>query len=154
MPSVDDRELWIRTHDIALRLGTVLAVYRCSSKVEIEDWEWAVELAKHSTEQLKRGVDKHMLEELDDADLAEQIRDYFRDREGSMISIGKVSKQFERKGNVKKLNEVIWHVVRTGDVVQLTDEEVVQRVGVRAGRPTLYFTWNTRRHRRLPNVEE
>jgi hypothetical protein len=149
MPSVDDRELWIRTHDIALRLATVVAVYRCSGVVEVEDWEWAVALAKHSTEQLKRGVSKHMLEELEDADLADQIRDYFRDRESSMIPIGKVAKQFERKGNVKKVNDVIWHVVRTGDIIQLSDEEVVQRIGVRAGRPTIYFTWNGKRNRHV-----
>jgi len=147
MPSVDDRELWIRTHDIALRLATILAVYRCSRIVEIGDWEWAVALAKHSTEQLKRGVSKHMLEELEDADLAEQIRGYFYDREGSMIPIGKAFKQFERKGNVKKIESVFWHVVRTRDIIQLTDEEVVQQLGVRAGRPTLYFTWNSRRSR-------
>jgi hypothetical protein len=149
MPSVDDRELWIRTHDIALRLATVVAVYRCSPVVELEDWEWAVALARHSTEQLKRGVNKHMLEELEDADLADQIRDYFHDREGSMIPIGKVSKQFERKGNVKKVNDVIWHVVRTGDIIQLSDEEVVERIGVRAGRPTTYFTWNGKRNRHV-----
>jgi hypothetical protein len=151
MPSVEDRELWIRTHDIALRLATIVAVYRCSAVVEMEDWEWAVELAKDSTQQLRRGVDRYMLEELDDADLAEQIREFFRRRVGQAISIGKVSKQFERKGNVKKVNDVIWHVVRTRDVVQLTEEEMVERFGVRPGRPTIYFMWNARRGR---NVED
>jgi hypothetical protein len=134
MPSVEDRELWIRTHDIALRLATIVAVYRCSATVEMEDWEWAIELARHSTRQLKWGVDRHMLEELDDADLAEQIREYFRKRSGETISIGKVTKHFERKGNVKKVNDVIWHVERTGDI-----EKVQPPLG--PGKPTVYFKW-------------
>jgi hypothetical protein len=135
MPSVDDRELWIRTHDIALRLATIVAVYRCSRTVEMADWEWAVELANHSTQQLKHGVDKHMLEDLDDADLAEHIRTYFRERSDRAISIGKVAKHFERKGTVRKLNEVIWHLEMTGDIVQV-------EMPPGPGRPTVYFRWN------------
>ena len=100
----------------------------------MEDWEWAIEVAQHSTQQLRWGVDKHMLEELDDADLAEQIREYFRKRSGEIVSIGKVSKHFERKGNVKKINDVIWHVERTGDI-----EKVQPPLG--PGKPTVYFKW-------------
>jgi hypothetical protein len=92
MPSVDDRELWIRAPDLAVRLATIVAVYRCSRTVDVEDWEWAVEVAKHSTEQLRRGVDKYMLEELEQADLAERIRDYVRERKGQLVSIGQISK--------------------------------------------------------------
>jgi hypothetical protein len=132
MPSVEDREFWIRTHDIALRLATIVAVYRCSARVEIGDWEWAVEIAKHSTEQMKRSIDKHMLEELEDADLAEQIRDYFRARKSEVITIGTVCKHFERKANVRKLNEVIWHVEKTGDIVQV-------EMPPGPGKPTVYF---------------
>jgi hypothetical protein len=142
MPSVDDRELWIRAPDLAVRLATIVAVYRCSRTVDVEDWEWAVEIAKHSTEQLRRGVDKYMLEELEQADLAERIRDYVRERKGELVSIGQISKAMERKiGDVRKLNEVIWHVASTGDIIHLTKEEVEQLVGVRPGRPTTYFIW-------------
>jgi hypothetical protein len=135
MPSVNDRELWIRTHDIALRLATIVAVYRCSGTVEMQDWNWAVAIAKRSTQQLKQGVDKHMLEELEDKELADLIRDYFRDRKNKVVSIGTISKHLESHGGVRKIQEVIWHVVRTGDI-----EQVEMPPG--PGRPTVYFRWN------------
>src|SRR5262249_29223012 len=39
MPSVEDRELWIRGPDLGVRLATVCAMYRCSPVVEVSDWE-------------------------------------------------------------------------------------------------------------------
>jgi hypothetical protein len=141
MPSADDRELWIRTHDIAIRLATILAVYRCSGNVEMSDWEWAVAIAKRSTEQLKRGVELHMIEELEDRELADLIREYFRARKGYAMPIGEVSDYLvgKGKGKIKQAKEVLWHVVETGDVIQLDKEQL----GVRPGRPTTYLTWRS-----------
>ena len=145
MPSVEDREVWIRAPDLAVRLATIVAFYRCSPTVDVEDWEWAVEVVKHSTEQLRVGIDKHMLGRLEQADLAERIREYVRERRGQMVKIGDVKRTFERKvDDVRKLENVIWHVVGTGDVIQLSSEEVAERLGTRAGRPTVWLTWNGR----------
>jgi hypothetical protein len=41
MPSVEDRELWIRAPELAERVATVVAVYRGASLVAVEDIEWA-----------------------------------------------------------------------------------------------------------------
>ena len=149
MPSVEDRELWIRAPDLAVRLATILAVYRCSPTVDVEDWEWAVEVVKHSTQQLRRGIDKHMIGELEQADLAERIRDYVRERKGQFVPIGEISKHFERKvDDVRKLNEVIWHVESTGDIVQVPKDVVQSQKMEWRGRPTTYFTWNEAKRRK------
>jgi hypothetical protein len=148
MPSVEDRELWIRAPDLAVRLATILAVYRCSPTVDVEDWEWAVEVVKHSTQQLRRGIDKHMIGELEQADLAERIRDYVRERKGQFVPIGEISKHFERKvDDVRKLNEVIWHVESTGDIVVVPKDVVQSQKMEWRGRPTTYFTWNEAKRR-------
>jgi hypothetical protein len=138
MPTVEDRELWIRTHDIAIRLATILAVYRCSATVEMSDGEWAVAIANRSTQQLKQGVDRYMIEELEDKELAEIIREYFRARKGIAVPIGEATKHFENKGSFKQVNDAIWHVVRTNDVIQLDKQE---DLGGGPGRPTIYLTW-------------
>jgi len=143
MPSVEDREVWIRAPDLAIRLATIVAFYRCSPTIDVADWEWAVELVKHSTEQLRAGLDKHMINTLEQADLAERIRDYVRVRKGQLVKIGEISRTFERKvDDVRKLNHVIWHVVETGDITVVSPEEGREILGVRAGRPTVWLTWS------------
>ena len=145
MPSVEDREVWIRAPDLAVRLATIVAFYRCSPTVDVADWEWAVEVVKHSTEQLRIGLDKHMINKLEQADLAEKIRDYIRARRGQLVKIGDVKRTFERKvDDMRKLENVIWHVVEAGDVAVVPPEEVQEALGVRAGRPTTWFTWSGR----------
>ena len=140
MPSVQDREIWIRTHDIALRLATIHVFYRCSAVVELGDWEWAVGLANHSTQELKDGVDKHMSENLPDADLAECIREFGRSNKHRYIRLGELHKLLERKtGDVRKIDAVIWHVVKIGDLIEVPPEEA--RSDPR-GKPTTYFKWN------------
>jgi hypothetical protein len=52
MPSVDDRELWIRAPEQALRLATIVAVFRGSAVIEIEDWKWGEDFARYSMRQL------------------------------------------------------------------------------------------------------
>src|SRR5262249_53190114 len=56
LPSGEERELWIRAPEIAIRLATIVAVYRGLPVVEIADLEWGIEIAKASTRQLKRGL--------------------------------------------------------------------------------------------------
>ncbi len=148
MPSVEDREFWIRAPDLTVRLATVVAVYRCSPVVEMEDWEWAIEVVKWSTEQLRRGVSKHAIEDMEQADLADSIRDFVRDRQDTLVPIGELCKHFERKANVRKFNEVLWHVVKTGDIVEATAEEVAAYKGTARGKPTIYFKSNKKARRR------
>jgi hypothetical protein len=74
MPSVDDREIWIRAPEIAVRLATIVAVFRGSAVVDVEDLLWAIEVVRLSTKHLQRGLSKHMLDELEQADLVELIR--------------------------------------------------------------------------------
>jgi hypothetical protein len=80
MPSVHDREIWIRTPEIALRIATILAVFRGSNVVEASDFEWGMALAKQSTKFIHKGMTEHMLEEYEQADLVEHIREEFRRR--------------------------------------------------------------------------
>ena len=56
MPSIEDRELWIRAPEQALRLATIVAVFRGSEVVEVEDWTWAEEVVKHSMHQLVQAL--------------------------------------------------------------------------------------------------
>jgi hypothetical protein len=148
MPSVEDRELWIRAPDLAVRLATVVAFYRCSATVDVVDWDWAVELVKYSVAELRRGIDEHMSGKIEQADLAKRIRGYVRDRAGKYVTIGELCKAFERKvDDVRKLEAVIWHVERTRDIIQVPLEEVREAKGEsRAGKPTIYFRWNRRGH--------
>lgn len=76
--------------------------------------------SRNGTPEGRRGLDKHMLEELEQADLADCIRNYCRERKGKLVRIGELTKASERKiGEVRKLKEVIWHVESTGDIVQV-----------------------------------
>jgi hypothetical protein len=110
MPSVDDRELWIRAPDFALRCATVVATFRGSEVVEVEDLEWSIEFARHSTKQLARGLAEHMLEEYEQADLVEHIREEFRRR--GVMTHGTIRKLCERKVNDhRKIDLAIDHLV-------------------------------------------
>jgi hypothetical protein len=77
MPSLEDRELYIRAPEIAERIATVVAVFRGSKVVDLQDLEWAIELARHSTRQLAHGLKEHMLEAYEEADLVKRIREEF-----------------------------------------------------------------------------
>jgi len=83
LPSVEDRELWIRAPEIALRIATIVAVFRGSKVVALEDLEWAIAVARHSAKQIAHGLQKHMLEDYEQADLVERIREEFR-RKGEL----------------------------------------------------------------------
>ncbi len=133
MPSVEDRELWIRAPEIAERIATVLAVYRGAARVAVEDLEWAIEVVRHSTQQLVRGLDKHMLEDFEQADLVERIREEFRRKE--VLSVGQIRKLCERKTNdYRKIDQAIEHLVKCGDTVELDPSDG-------AGRPTKKWRW-------------
>ena len=133
MPSVDDRELWIRAPEQALRLATVVAVYRGSSLVEVEDWQWAEEVVRYSMRQLIQALHKNLCEDLDAADLVDRIRGEFQ-KEGELTQ-GAIRKLCERKTkDHRKIDQAIDHLVKCGDIVELDQQG-------RVGFPTRKWKW-------------
>ena len=132
LPSIEDRELWIRAPEIALRLATIVAVFRGSATVEVADLEWSIELIRQSTKQLSRGLQKHMLEEYAQADLVAYIREQFR--LAGLLTLGQIRKLCERKtDDHRKIGHAIDHLVMCGDI------EEVGSSG--PGRPTRRWKW-------------
>jgi hypothetical protein len=130
MPSEDDLEKWIRAPDNALRLATVSAVYRGSPVVEIEDVEWGVAVAKHSTEQLAWGLNKYQQEELTQAELVDHIRNAFISRavvgdeeeRWRVMTDGEIKAVCEKFTNdLRVIAPVIKHMIDVGDL-ELTDK--------------------------------
>jgi hypothetical protein len=133
MPSVDDREIWIRAPEIAVRLATIVAVFRGSDVVDVDDIRWGIEVVQHSTKQLMRGLSKHMLDELEQADLVELIREKFR--QFGTMTVGAIRKLCERRTNDhRKIDQAIEHLEKSGDIALLD-----QSTG--PGRPTTRWKW-------------
>src|SRR5262249_46617625 len=135
MPSVDDRELWIRAPEQALRLATVVAVYRGGSVVEIEEWKWAEEVVSYSMRQLIQALQRNLLEDLDGADLVERIRAEFQKKPEGELTQGAIRKLCERKTkDHRKIDQAIDHLVKCGDIVELN-------CAGRVGFPTRKWKW-------------
>jgi hypothetical protein len=143
MPSVRDREVWIRAPEIALRHATVQAAFRGTALVDAEDLAWGIELARYSTRFLMRGMDKHMLEEYAQADLVEYIREEFRHRmaapmpgaDRGVLTQGQIRKYCERKcKDHRQIDAAIYHMELCEDITELEDEGG-------AGRPTRRWQW-------------
>jgi hypothetical protein len=133
LPSVEERELWIRAPEIALRIATIVAVFRGSTVVEVEDLNWAVKVVRHSTTQITRGLQKHMLEDYEQADLVEHIREEFRRK--SELRLGQIRKHCERKtGDYRKIDAAIYHLVACEEITELDVPEG-------PGRPTKRWRW-------------
>jgi hypothetical protein len=132
MPSLEDRDLAIRAPEVALRLATIVAAYRGSGVVEVEDLKWAIALVRQSTTQLQRGVKKHMLDEMEQADLADFIRGLFRHH--GELKHGEIRKACERKTkDLRQIDLVIQHLVTTNEIT------AVEYDG--PGRPTHRWIW-------------
>ena len=56
MPSVEDRELWIRAPEMALRIATVAAVFSGRQAVEAVDWQWAIAVALRSMDRSNKAT--------------------------------------------------------------------------------------------------
>jgi hypothetical protein len=137
MPSGEDRELWIRAPEQALRIATVAAVFDGRKTVDVVDWQLGIGIARHSMEQIHAGYTKHSLEEFEQADLVELIRDEFRLK--TMLSIGQIHKRCERKtGDYRKIDRAISHLVTCGDIIELDQ-------GSGPGRPTTKWEWKATR---------
>ena len=153
MPSVQDREVWIRTPEIALRLATILAVFRGSTMVEASDFEWGIALAKQSTKFIQTGMTKHMLEEYEQADLVEHIREEFRHRVISpmpkaprgVLTQGQIRKYCERKcKDLRQIDAATYHLLITEEIIEvdINGVPIEDATSVRtAGRPTHRYKW-------------
>jgi hypothetical protein len=133
MPSVEDRELWARAPENALRMATVVAVYRGSRTVDLEDLEWGLALVEYSVRQIKRGLDEHVLEQLAQGELVKKIRDEFR--RAGRLKRGDINRLCERlTDDYSKIQHAIDHLSSIGDIVELERRGVV-------GRPTQEWEW-------------
>jgi Protein of unknown function (DUF3987) len=79
----DDRvlELRIRAPEMAVRLATIRACGRLSETVDVDDIEWAIELARASADMLCAGVAEHVVPEGLDG-LCEKIIEVVRRKNG------------------------------------------------------------------------
>jgi hypothetical protein len=140
MPSVDDRDLWIRAPEQALRLATIVTVYRGSSLVEVEDWQWAEEVVRYSMRQLIHALQSNLCEDLDQVDLVDRIRTEFQKkvRQGEPqgeLTQGAIRKLCERKTkDHRKIDQAIDHLVKCGDIVELDRQGLI-------GFPTRKWKW-------------
>ena len=133
MPSVEDRELWIRSPELALRIATVAAVFDGRKSVHAIDWRLGHAIAQQSMRQIQEGYQEHSLDEYEQADLVEHIRDEFRRK--SVLTIGQIHKLCERKtGDYRKIDRAIAHLATVGDITELQPSEG-------RGRPTTKWEW-------------
>jgi hypothetical protein len=133
MPSVEDRELWIRAPEMALRIATVVAVFSGRNVVEAVDWQWAIAVARRSMDQIEQGYAKHALEEYEQADLVDHIREEFRQK--TILREGQIRKLCERKtGDHRKIDWAIDHLLKCGDITELDPASG-------PGRPTKRWEW-------------
>jgi hypothetical protein len=145
MPSEKDRELWIRAPEQAVRLATIVAVYRGSAIVEVEDWQWAVEVVKYSMAQLVRSLGKHRREKLEQADLVERIREEFlrtdnlpKDRPvAGELTHGQINKLCETLcEDYRKIDIAIRHLLSTGEIEEFFP--------TKPGPKTNHYRWRQR----------
>ena len=139
MVSIEDRELWIRAPENALRLATIVAMYRGSSLIEVEDLEWGIGVADQSMKWLVGALRRNMMEDLDQADLVDLVRGDFlkKIKKGevpSRLTQGQIRKLCERKTkDYRKISAAIDHLEQCGDIVEIKHEG--------AGRPTRRWEW-------------
>jgi hypothetical protein len=91
-------------------------------------------LARHSTVQIARGLKTHMLEDFEQADLVDYVRDEFRRK--TELTLGAVRKHCERKtGDYRKIDQAIHHLVACDEILRV-------HPATGPGRPTIRWRWN------------
>ena len=149
MPSTDDRALWIRAPENALRLATVEAYYRGVDVVDIDGWRWARAVVELGMRQLVNALRQNMSEDLAAADLADAIRAEFQKEKHQVLvkgplgdqqlvgqlTHGAIRKLCERKTpDFRKIDQAIGQLITIGEIVE------VQYQG--PGRPTTKWQWH------------
>jgi hypothetical protein len=130
----EDREIWARAPEIAVRKSVPRAFFRRSPTVDIEDIKWGIAVATASTRQLYRGFQEYSKEDLDQADLVRRLRDQFK-RKGR-LTWGQARKHCERSTNdYRKIQAAIDHLVQIEDIA-LDNADKGE-----PGRPTDTYRW-------------
>ena len=141
-PSTEDRELWIRAADMALRLATIVAVYRGSTVVEVEDWQWAQAVVDQSMRWLAAALRKHLVQDLEQVEVVDRLREQFlkllRKNKEPELTQGVIRKFCE--GLVgkdhRRIDQAIDHLVKCGDIAELDQAGKV-------GQPTRKWRWQS-----------
>jgi hypothetical protein len=139
----EERVLWQRTAEMALRVAVVYAVFQGRGVVELVDFEWGLALAKAGTRMVVEGFAKHQRDEMDHTDLVDFLRELFREKKRrtgvGVLTRGVIRKKCE--GKAKNLDRDIWaalnHLIETGEIVE------VEGSGG-PGRPTQKWEWQGR----------
>jgi hypothetical protein len=124
-------------------MATIVAVFRGSKLIEIEDMDWAIALVEHSTEQLEQGLNANMLEDYQAAEACDYLRAQFirrfakpdKDQDPGVMTLGVIRKALERKlDDLRKIPYVILQLQTCGDIEELGPS-------MTAGKPTQKYKW-------------
>jgi hypothetical protein len=126
-PSGEERDVWIRVPEYALRLATIVAVFRGSFVVDLIDLKWAIAVSANSATKIIHGLREHGSEDLETIELIRLIRQKLQQK--GALTKGAVWKICENKTNDhRKIWAAITHLVTLGEAEQIERSEV--------GRPT------------------
>jgi hypothetical protein len=126
-PSGEQRDVWIRVPEMALRIATIVAVFRGSLEVDLIDLEWAIGVAEHSATKIIEGLQAHSSEDLEQVELIRIVRTKLEQKKTLTKSV--LFKICENKTNdQRKIWAAINHLVILGEAIEAEPSRV--------GRPT------------------
>jgi hypothetical protein len=139
---VDERALWMRAPEYAMRLATVEAFWRGANVVDATGWHWARVVVDQGLRQLHKALRQNMSEDMAAGDLINAVRADFQkekyqvlvtgplgDIKGvGQLTYGEIKKLCERRTHdLRKIDLALSHLLDTGEIVE------VKRTG--PGRP-------------------
>ena len=126
-PSGEERDVWIRVPEMALRIATIVAVFRGSAEVDLIDLEWAIGVAEHSATKIIEGLEAHSSEDLEQVELIRVVRAKLEQK--GFLTKSVLFKICENKANdQRKIWAAINHLVILGEAIEVEPSHV--------GRPT------------------
>jgi hypothetical protein len=117
MPDGRDRDVRIRTAEIAVRLATIMAVGRGSTKVERADLEWALALADQSAVRLIEDLEKYSREQLMFGDLCDKILEVLRRANGFALRSDLLVALRGNIAGLKEINEALDYLRESRQIV-------------------------------------
>jgi hypothetical protein len=126
-PSGEERDVWIRVPEMALRVAPIVAVFRGSWEVDLIDLEWAMGVAEYSATKIIEGLAAHSSEDLGQVELIRVVRTKLEQK--GTITKSVLFKICENKTNdSRKIWAAINHLVILGEAIVVEPSAV--------GRPT------------------
>jgi hypothetical protein len=126
-PSGEERDVWIRVPEMALRIATIVAVFRGSWEVDLIDLEWAIGVAEYSAKKIIEGLAAHSSEDLEQVELIRVVRAKLEQK--GTITKSVLFKICENKTNdQRKIWFAINHLIILGEAIEVEPSRV--------GRPT------------------